>query len=183
MCLFLLAGNGMPALCCAECPLPLNSWHPLHSTQPTHPTPPTAPTPSHLISRAVPAPQLPQVPASHALFTRVTGPGMIHPGTTSALEEAPPAAAAAPTAPAETPAAAAAGAAKKGKGRGGAVEVTAVAAASAAATAAKAGASSPQEGTSWDPAFPWERRALGALDYYAGVCWCVCAEWHLLSMC
>ena len=153
---------------------------PLHPPHPITPPRLTSPAAPHALSTCQ------QVPASHALFTRVTGPGMIHPGTTSALEEVPSAAAAtAPATPAETPAAAAAGAAKKSKGRGGAVEVTAVAAASAAATttAKSAAHSSPQEGTSWDPAFPWERRALGALDYYAGVCWCVCAEWHLLSMC
>lgn len=82
-----------------------------------------------------------QVPVSKALFSRVTGPGMVPPGLTAALEE---------------PACAKAAGAKHGKGA--AVQLSAAAGSAARAPARAA----------FDASYPWEKRAFTPLDFYAG---------------
>lgn len=75
---------------------------------------------------------------SKALFSRVTGPGMVAPTLTAAAEEP----------------------AKAGAGKGaGAVEVSAQAGGAARAKPAR---------IAFDPSYPWEKRAFTPLDFYAG---------------
>lgn len=88
------------------------------------------------------------MPASRALFTRVTGPGMVHPTVTAAIDE--PAASATTATPGK--------AATPGKrGKRGKVELTANASVGAASGRA-----------AFDPSYPWEKRAWTPLDFYAG---------------
>lgn len=79
------------------------------------------------------------MPVSKALFSRVTGPGMVAPSITAALEEP-------------------AGGKKRGRG----VEVRADASTAATKT-------TPGGRAVFDAEYPWEKRAWTALDFYAGV--------------